>query len=139
MTQFLFTEHFLLGTGMKEKEVSGLFCSPLPCSTSAQITGMSSRIVAKAHPSPSGFSCSSFAAPTRIVPAPEVREESPSWKNEGRALRASSRAFDPLFFLPALTAQAQPWPGLLLLAELQQGFKGLPKPQSAPRSPKDSK
>lgn len=67
MTQFLFTERLLLGTGMKEKGIYGLFCSLL--STSAHIPGIRSTIVDKAHPTPLGSSHSSLAAHTQILPA----------------------------------------------------------------------
>lgn len=85
MTQFLFTEHFLLRTGMKEKGVYGLFSSLLP--TSAQITEIRSITVDKAHPTPLGSSHSFLAAHTQILSAPEVRGESHTCEVEGRALR----------------------------------------------------
>lgn len=89
MTQFLFTEHFLLGTGMKESEVYGLFCCLLQCSVAAQITGMRSTIVDRARPTPLGSLRCFLATHTKIVPAPEVCEESHTCEMEGRALGCS--------------------------------------------------
>lgn len=106
MTQFLFTEQFLLGTGMNESEVYDLFCSPLQCSMSAQVTGIRSIIMDKAHPTPLGSSHPFFAAHTKILSAPEVCEESTLVRLKEEHWEVSSQAFDPLSCLLLLSGTA---------------------------------